>query len=159
MMGVCLRYSSNSEIARDLVHDGFIKVFTKFSSFKGDSSVETWMTRIFINTCLSYLKSSANKQVFMDINENIHYIADESNTEDENEFTKILKNMPVARVFDYINKLPDKYKVVLNMYSVDGFSHQQIADTLGIQVGSSKSRLSRARTMLIDEIKKSELKS
>lgn len=156
MMGVCQRYCNNKEVARDLVHDGFIKVFTKFSGFKGDSSVETWMTRIFINTCLSHLKKSENRQVFMDIDENIHSIKDDNEYGDESEFTEIVKNMPVSRIFDYINSLPEKYKIVLNMYSVDGFTHQQISETLGIQVGSSKSRLSRARTMLIENIKRNE---
>lgn len=159
MMGVCQRYCNNSEIARDLVHDGFIKVFTKISSFKGDSSLETWMTRIFINTCLSHLKKTENRQVFMDIDENIHSIKDDNENKDENEFAVMIKNMPVSKIFDYINSLPEKYKIILNMYSVDGFSHKQISETLGIQIGSSKSRLSRARTMLIDKIKHNESKN
>lgn len=156
MMGVCLRYCPNNETARDLVHDGFIKVFTKFSSFKGDSSVETWMTRIFINTCLSHIKKSSNRQIFTDINENIHSVAEQTIEDENTNIDSIIKKIPVSKIFDYINTLPEKYKIVLNMYSVDGFSHQQIADTLGIQLGSSKSRLSRARIMLIDLIKKSE---
>ncbi len=155
MMGVCLRYSPNYETARDMVQDGFIKVYTKLEGFKGTSSLETWMTRIFINTCLSHLDKTENKNKYFDINDPaIQYHAEQIVSDEEAE--DIIRSLPVNKIFDYMNQLPEKYKVVLSMYSVDGFSHQQISDTLGIQVGSSKSRLSRARTMLIEIIKQNE---
>ena len=153
MMGVCLRYSPNYETARDMVQDGFIKVYTKVSSFKNESSIETWMTRIFINTCLSHLAKTENKNVYLDINDPIVQYKTETTIEAESTVENSIKNLPVNVIFDYINQLPEKYRVVLNMYSIDGFSHQQIAESLNIQVGSSKSRLSRARQLLVDIIK------
>lgn len=155
MMGVCLRYSPNYEIARDMVQDGFIKVYTKISGFKGDSSVETWMTRIFINTCLTNINKSENRASFVDINDPVIMNQTESPEENE-EVENSIKNLSVDKVLGYINMLPDKYRLVLNMYSIDGLSHQQISDTLGIQLGSSKSRLSRARTLLYELIKRNE---
>jgi len=156
MMGVCLRYSPNYETAKDLVQDGFIKVFTKFSSFKNESSVETWMTRIFINTCLSFINKAENKNIYVDINDPIVQYNAEKIISDEITLENSIKNLPVNTIFKYIDQLPEKYKIVLNMYSIDGLSHQQIAETLDIQVGSSKSRLSRARQLLIELIKSNE---
>ncbi len=156
MMGVCLRYSTNYETARDMVQDGFIKVYTKISGFKQESSLSTWMTRIFINTCLSHLNKAESKNLYLDINDPMVQNKTELLMDDEVQVENTLKNLPVSKVLDYIAQLPLKYSVVLNMYSIDGFSHQQIADALDIQVGSSKSRLSRARQLLIERIKTQE---
>mgnify|MGYP002336000016 CR=1 FL=1 len=156
MMGVCLRYSPNYETARDMVQDGFIKVYTKISSFKNESSLSTWMTRIFINTCLTHLDKAENKSFHLDINDPVVQNKTEQTLANETEVENVIKSLPVVKILEYINQLPEKYKVVLNMYSIDGFSHQQIAETLDIQVGSSKSRLSRARILLVDLIKEKE---
>ena len=153
MMGVCLRYCPNYETARDMVQDGFVKVFTKIPGFKSESSVETWMTRIFINTCLTNLNKAENKNTYLDINDPLVQYKTEQNQEDESVASSI-RDLPVNKIFDYINMLPEKYRLVLNMYSIDGYSHQQISDSLGIQLGSSKSRLSRARLLLLELIKK-----
>ncbi len=156
MMGVCLRYCYNYETARDMVQDGFVKVYTKINDFKGDSAVQTWMTRIFINTCLSHINKLENKSIHLDINDlNIQYTT-ENSIGNEEVVENSIKNLPVTAVLEYINQLPEKYKIVLNMYSIDGYSHQQIAEALDIQIGSSKSRLSRARQLLIDLIKEKE---
>jgi len=153
MMGVCLRYSPNYETARDMVQDGFVKVYTKISGFKGESSIETWMTRIFINTCLSFINKAENKHVFLDINDPVVQYKTEQESDTDSDLEDSIKKLPVEKILEYINTLPDKYKIVLNMYSIDGYSHQQIAEALGIQVGSSKSRLSRARALLVETIK------
>jgi RNA polymerase sigma factor (sigma-70 family) len=156
MMGVCLRYSPNYETARDMVQDGFVKIFTKINSFKGDSSIETWMTRICINTCLSNLNKAENKNQFYDINDPVIQQKTELNPDNEEVFEDSIRSLPVEKILDYMNQLPDKYRLVINMYSVDGLSHQQISDELNIQIGSSKSRLSRARALLIEIIKEKE---
>ncbi len=156
MMGVCLRYCSNYETSRDMVQDGFIKVYTKISNFKGESSIETWMTRVFINTCLSHINKKENKNIYFDINVPKVQYTNENSLVNEELVENSIKNLPVTAVLEYINQLPEKYKIVLNMYSIDGYSHQQIAETLDIQLGSSKSRLSRARQLLIELIKEKE---
>lgn len=156
MMGVCLRYSPSYETARDMVQDGFIKVYTKISGFKNESSVSTWMTRIFINTCLTNLDRAENRKQHLDINDPVVLNKSEQILENEIDIENSIKSLPVNKVLEYINLLPEKYRIVLNMYSIDGFSHQQIAETLDIQVGSSKSRLSRARQLLVDLIKEKE---
>ncbi len=155
-MGVCLRYSPNYETARDMVQDGFIKVYTKISNFKGESSLETWMTRIFINTCISRLNKSENRTPHLDINDPHIQYTTENSVMDEELIDNSIKNLPVTKILDYINQLPAKYRIVLNMFSIDGFSHQHIASTLGIVIGASKSRLSRARQLLIELIKEKE---
>lgn len=156
MMGVCMRYSPNYETARDMVQDGFIKVFTKILGFKGDSSIETWMTRIFINTCLSNLNKAENKSTYVDVDDPVLHLKAEEEQVDPEATAEAIRNLPIEKILEYINLLPEKYRVVINMYSIDGMSHQQIAEILNIQLGSSKSRLSGARVLLNEIIKTNE---
>ncbi|MCB9252177.1 MAG: RNA polymerase sigma factor [Flavobacteriales bacterium] len=156
MMGVCLRYSNSYESARDMAQEGFIKVFTKMKSFKGNSALETWMTRIFINTCLTNLNKKENKVYHLDINDPVVAVKTEAAIVEDEEVEETLRSLPVEKILHYISLLPDIYRQIINMYSIDGLSHQQIAEELDIQVGSSKSRLSRARVLLIELIKENE---
>ena len=114
------------------------------------------MTRVFINTCLSHINKQENKNIYFDINDPKVQYTNENSLVNEELVENSIKNLPVTAVLEYINQLPEKYKIVLNMYSIDGYSHQQIAETLDIQLGSSKSRLSRARQLLIELIKEKE---
>jgi RNA polymerase sigma factor (sigma-70 family) len=150
MLGICMRYTSSRVDAEDLLHDGFIKVFDKISQFKMQSSLETWMTRVFINQSISFLrKKGKDPNVFsVDREDYFDIPSDESwNGEEFKEDT------PAHVILECIEALPEKYKVVLNMYAVDRVTHKEIGELLGITEGSSKSRLSRGRTLLMKEMK------
>ena len=135
MMATCMRYCDNQEDARDLLQDGFYKIFLNINSFKGDSRIDTWMTRVFINLALNKKRLGRYKYD--------HYEFDsqyELATDDVEE--------PPVKDIEALNRLPEIYKIVLNMYAIDNLSHQEIAKQLGISIGSSKSRLSRGRVLL-----------
>lgn len=146
MMAICMRYCKNEEDARDLLHDGFYKVFTKIDSFKGGSKISTWMTRVFINLALNKLRHGRNKHWHEEFEPRHGGIEDTSTTEDE---TIESKTVMLA-----LKQLPEKYRIVINMYAIDNMSHKEISEQLGITVGSSKSRLSRARVMLNTQLKR-----
>ena len=143
MFAVCLRYCGNEEDARDVLQDGFYKILTKIKSFKGESKLETWMTRIFINEALNRFRHGRHK---------FHHMEFDSNIEVEQEETE-LPSRDASEVMKAVQELPDIYRVVINMYAVDGMTHQEIGKLLGITEGSSKSRLSRARSLLKDRLR------
>ena len=139
MYVICLRYASSVEMAEDILQEGFIKVFSKLHSYSGKGELGGWIRRVIINTALEHLRKYHNpKYHFSDINQ----YTDISNEED------ILEQLTLQEVLAAIKNLPSSYRVVLNLYAIDGYSHQEIADMLQISVGNSKQRLLRARNML-----------
>lgn len=142
MMAICLRYCKNQEDAKDLLQEGFFKVLTKIGSFKGQSRLDTWMTRIFINLALNSFRQARKKYHHTELNENLK----------EEEVEEIEERDP-KKVLAALQELPEIYRVVINMYAIDGLSHKEISKLLGISEGSSKSRLSRARKLLNEKLK------
>jgi len=130
--------------AEDLLQEGFIKILTKISSFKSQSTLSTWMSRIFVNMAINKIQRHRKKWNTVEFN-------DEILTEYSDE--EIPEGVDGQKVLEAMNDVPDNYKVVLNMYAIDGMSHQEIADVLGVSVGGSKSRLSRARVLLKNILK------
>jgi RNA polymerase sigma-70 factor (ECF subfamily) len=141
MMATCMRYCDNQEDARDLLQDGFYKIFLNINSFKGDSRIDTWMTRVFINLALNKKRLGRYKYDHYELDSQYELAADDV---DETP----IKDIEPETVLEALNRLPEIYKIVLNMYAIDNLSHQEIATQLGISVGSSKSRLSRGRVLL-----------
>lgn len=148
MMGICLRYTANTEDAKDVLQDGFVKVFTQLESFQFKSTLQTWMSRIFTNLAINKVTRGISKYTHVDIDEQTTLTYEDS-SEDFDKWG----GMTPKQVLGYVSELPEIYRLVLNMYAVDGYSHQEIAKQLNISVGSSKSRLSRARVLLKDRIK------
>lgn len=147
MMGICYRYTGDADIARDLLHDGFIKVFTSFRSFdyRGEGSLRAWMSRIFVNTALEYLRHSHVKIEEVPL-ESIDTIEDIPNEEQ-------LETIPNEVIMEMISELPQGYRAVFNMYVFEELSHREIAVKLGINEVSSRSQLSRSKKMLAERIK------
>lgn len=137
MFGVCLRYSSNYEEAKDVLHDGFIKIFEKVKQFGKRGSFEGWLRRIMINTALERYRKS-NLTITL---EQLPEIKDD---EEDNETIYL----PLNELLDFVLKLPPKYKMVFNLYVFENMTHKEIAESLGISEGTSKSDLSRARNIL-----------
>ncbi len=143
LFGVCLQYCKNRTEAEDNLQEGFIKIFTKIKKFRFEGSFEGWMRRIVVNTIIESFRKK-NPVYFVDSYDNL-LVADEENKEDAPAYnTKELHKI--------IEELPPKYKLVFNLYALEGLSHQEIADILGISVGTSKSNLSRARKILKEKI-------
>ena len=139
MMGVCIRYADRHEEAEDMLQNGFIRVFEKLETFKGTGSLEGWIRRIVVNESLTYLRKNKAMRMNIDIEDTKYNIPGNSHVgESLNE--KDLLNM--------IRKLPVGFRTVFNMYAIEGYSHKEIADQLGISEGTSESQYSRAKVHL-----------
>jgi RNA polymerase sigma-70 factor (ECF subfamily) len=147
MLGICSRYARNKDEAKDILHDGFIKIFTHISTFKGNCSLKTWMTVIFINTAITHVKKDRKFSYYE--GDELESHLDHADHVDQETDVNLLEDIPVDEVLDFVQKLPEKYRVIINMYSIDGYSHKEIASVLNISEGTSKSQLSRARKMLM----------
>ncbi len=147
MFAVCLRYSKSRETAEDLLQEGFVKVFTNIDKFRGEGSFEGWVRRIIVNTAVEQYRKSSKIYPILSTDE---YLIDvpETDVSDELEMEDLMK---------CINKLPHGFKTVFNLYVVEGFSHKEIAEMLGITEGTSKSQLARARYQLIEMINNSQI--
>lgn len=138
MYAVCLRYLRNEDDARDVLHDGFIKVLSNLSTFRGTGPFEAWMRRIFVNASLEMLRR--RKIRFM-----------ESEGDEPIEIPvapAAVSSMGVKEIMKAVQELADGYRTVFNLYVMEGFSHAEIGDMLGISEQTSKSQLSRARAIL-----------
>lgn len=147
MMGICFRYTGDTETSQDLLHDGFIKIFEAVRSFqyRGEGSLKAWMSRIFTNTALEYLrKNNMKKEIVMPDDWNEIDI-----TDDEKEIDLVPNNI----LMNFISDLPVGYRTIFNLYTFEELSHKEIGETLGINEGSSRSQLSRAKTILTKKIR------
>lgn len=139
MLGVCLRYAKNTEQAEDVLQEGFIKVFTKLEHYKGKGSLEGWVRRVMVNTSLDQIRKNVKFQdnVAMD---DVDYKLELN--------SYIIEGMQEADLLKLINEMPEGYKVVFNMFAIEGYSHKEIAEELEISENTSKSQYSRARAYL-----------
>jgi RNA polymerase sigma-70 factor (ECF subfamily) len=140
LFSVCLKYSRNNAEAEDNLQDAFVTIFKKIAQYKYKGSFEGWMKRITINTALQRYRSVG---VFDIVNEN--QIEDESVEIDEDTIT-------IDFLLRIIQELPDRYRLVFNLYALDGYSHKEIGEMLDISTGTSKSNLARARLILKEKI-------
>ena len=139
LLGVCFRYASSQADAEDILQEAFVKIFNKLDNFRRESSLETWMTRIVINTAISHLRLNKKHQNESDLEviENKYSFSNEQFNQIDD---KILMNA--------IQELPDNYRVVLNMFAIEGYSHKEIAEELGIPEVTSRSHFFRAKSIL-----------
>ncbi len=145
LLGVCSRYARNKEDAEDILQDAFIKIFNKINQFKGDGSFEGWMRRVVVNTALKkYTLSRYAKEVSV---EEIK----EGTDIDVNDVPPF-NHLTEKDLLLIINRLPDGYRLVFNLYVIEGYQHHEIADMLGIQSGTSRSQLVKARNLLQKEV-------
>jgi len=139
MLAVCQRYLRNNQEAEDVLQDGFVKVFQKIVDFKMEGSLEGWIRRIVVNTALDTIRK--NKKLLDDIQvEEVQYKV--SFTDHQ------FDGMDLAQLMKLIDGMPDGYRIVFNMFAIEGYSHKEIADTLGVTENTSKSQYSRARAFL-----------
>ncbi len=138
MYAVCLRYCKDADDAQDLLQDGFVKIFNSLHKFRGEGSFEGWIRRIFVNTSIEHFRKSIKA----------NFVADASEVVMEDPAWNALDNLGEKDIIKLIQALSPGYRQVFNMYVVEGYSHKDIADILGITEGTSKSQLARAKTIL-----------
>ncbi|MDL2278466.1 sigma-70 family RNA polymerase sigma factor [Parabacteroides sp. OttesenSCG-928-G07] len=145
MMGVCLRYVNDRETARDVLQEGFVKVFTAINSFSGSGSFEGWMRKIFVNCALEYLRKSDVLRESTDLDNTSELIQPNSS---------VIAELSAAELMKIVQELPDGFRMVFNMFAIEGYSHKEIADMLHITESTSRSQYTRARQILQRRIDK-----
>lgn len=146
LFGICLKYSPNYAEAQDNLQDAFITIYSRIEQFKGKGSFEGWIKRITVNTVLQKYRK---KRIFD--------ITDEAAIEAGEEVVHHGPEVPLDFLLKIVQELPNRYRLVFNLYVLDGYSHNEIAQMMGISDGTSKSNLARARGILkkkIEEYKK-----
>lgn len=138
MLATCIRYVGNQFEAEDVLVVGFMKVFDKIDTFSGEGSFEGWIRRIMVNESLMYLRKQKHTKYHEDL--------ETAERETASELSD--SNLEAEDLMNMIQELPDGYRVVFNLYAIEGFSHKEIAQQLGVTEGTSKSQLSKARGML-----------
>ena len=146
MMAVCLRYASSRMEAEDMLQEGFIKVFDNIGKFKMEGSLEGWVRRIMVNNAINKIR--ANKIKF----EELGNVSDDFLQHDKN----IIDKMSEQDILNLISQMPQGYRYVFNMYAIEGLSHKEIADNLGIEEASSRSQYAKAKKYLQQQIIKLE---
>jgi RNA polymerase sigma-70 factor (ECF subfamily) len=146
MMGVCMRYAKDTFEAEDVLQMGFVKVFQKISDFRGEGSFEGWIRRIMVNTAIESYRKNLRNLNLVDIDE----------VYDQPQNTFDMSGLELKDLLKLVQQLSNGYRLVFNMYVIEGYSHKEIAKLLGITEGASKSQLSRARAILKEKIIKME---
>jgi len=149
LMTICLRYARNE--AKDLLQMSFVKIFKNINKYKGNGSFEGWVKRITVNTAISHYHKKNVLKHSDDITD--------FNNELQGDIVGPLSKMNTDELMTIINSLPDKYRITFNLYAIEGYKHNEIAEMLDISEGTSKSQLSRARKMIqlkLEQIKELE---
>jgi RNA polymerase sigma-70 factor (ECF subfamily) len=145
-MSVCVRYSKSNEEAREVLNDGFMKVFTKIEKYDSEKSFKGWLRRIMINTALDNYRHNFKHYHHRDLEAAEHEVTSET----------ITHQFSHAELMVLIQRLSPAYRAVFNLYAIDGYTHEEISEMLGISVGTSKSNLFKARANLQAMLKKSQ---
>lgn len=143
MLGVCMRYAKDHFEAKDMMQTGFIKIFKKINDFRGEGSFEGWMRRIMVHTSIEFYRKNLRSLNVVDIDESHEQSATTAFD---------MSSINVKDLMRLIQNLSNGYRLVFNMYAIEGYSHKEIAEQLGITEGASKSQLSRARAILREQI-------
>jgi RNA polymerase sigma-70 factor (ECF subfamily) len=148
MLGLCYRYTKSMTDAEDVLQEGFIKVFKNLHQFNGTGELGAWVRRIMVNTAINYLKNESRYQYDLSfVGENLHPVSDEN--------PELILN--AKELADLIRQLPIGYQTIFNMHAVEGYSHVEIGNIMGINDATSRSQYSRARALLVSWITKNSL--
>ncbi len=145
-MAIAKRYMKEDMLAEDVLMEGFYKIYSNIKSFKGDGSFEGWMRRIIVNTAINKIRK--DKKEMLDYQEEL--------TDKKGVEMMYVETMSANDMMAMIEKMPLGYRTVFNMYAIDGFTHKEIATELGIDEGTSRSQLSKARKFLQVRLKEDE---
>ncbi len=138
MFGICLRYAASYDEAQDILQEGFVKVFTHLGSFRGKGSLEGWMKRIFLNTAIGKYRE---RVYHLNVEEaEVQSIGTHRNPEPD--------MLHLRDILGFVQELPVQYRLVFNLYAIEGYTHKEIANALNISESTSRSNLARARVLL-----------
>jgi len=137
LFALCQRYCNNTEEAEDALMESFVKIYDNLSKFRGDSSLETWMRRVTVNQCINKIR--ARKHLMDSITEEEYHLGFNDHS---------FNNLQVKEILALIEELPVGYRTVFNMYAIEGYTHKEIADEMGIDEGTSRSQFSKAKKAL-----------
>ena len=143
-MAICLRYANGKDEAKEILNDSFFKVFTKISQYDPKNPFRAWLRRIVINTAIDYYRRQQKHQYAVDIQE-IEY---------EESDASVLDRLSAEDILLLMQKLPEHYRLVFNLYELEGYSHEEISKQLGIPESTSRTHLSRAKSKLREYIQK-----
>jgi RNA polymerase sigma-70 factor (ECF subfamily) len=146
LMGVCMRYAANKAEAEDILQDSFLKIYLRITDFSGTGSFVGWMRKVVVNTAITHYHLNLKYRYHVDIEE---FVSAESGVAgfDEDFYT-------ADELFRVLNDLPRGYRMIFNLYAVEGYKHKEIAEMLGIDTNTSKSQYSRAKTVIRDKLEK-----
>ena len=142
MMGICYRFARDRNEAEDILQEGFVRIFNKLDLFNGNGSLEAWMRRVIINTAIKYKQKHIIKHNYYEL-DNVHAMDGKPSVIDTISKDEIMK---------LIQSLPEGYRIVFNLYVIEGYSHKEIADALNIGESTSRSQLVKARGMLKEKL-------
>ena len=134
---------NSTDDAQDVLQDGMLKIFTKLPEYSGKGSFEGWMRRIIVNTCLDQIRKNQKLKLDVSIDKEEYKLSMNAN---------ILENLSANELMEEIKKMPPGYRVVFNMFAIEGYSHQEISEKLGVKESTSKSQYLRARAYLKERI-------
>lgn len=144
LMGICLRYAKNEVEAEDLLHDAFLKIFTKLDSYRGEGSFEGWMKHIAVNTAINAYRKNKEERFAVDLEE-IEGITPDVTISDSDPLT-------VKLLLQFIEELPPGYRTAFNLYEIDGYSHKEVAAMVGCSEVTARSQLYKAKCALKQKI-------
>ena len=145
MMGICFRYANNAQEAEDMMQEGFVCVFNNLKQFRGESTLKTWITRIMINISINYLK----KHHKIKWDNDLDVLSDHLDYSNEQ-----LLQYDAKVVMMCLQNMPDGYRMVINLFAIEGYSHKEIADALGIKEATSRSQYAKAKAYLQKQLVK-----
>jgi len=149
MYAISIRYTHQRDNALDVLQEGFIKVFSKINDYKGEGSFEGWMKKIFIHTAINYYHKVKNLSEY--------FSNDEEGLVSFDETTDVIGKMAEKELLKLISEMPDGYRMIFNLYVIEGYDHNEISGMLGITPGTSRSQLVKARKYLQAKIKDSKI--
>lgn len=146
MFGICMRYSKTKDEAEDVLMEAFMNIFSEVGSYRGDGSFEQWARRIVVNTAINNYRKNLKHYFHSDV-DNI----DETQIDMDENF-QMSEDLSAKDVIKAMQELPEGYRIVFNLYVMEGYKHKEIADMLDITVGTSKSQLSKARKIIQEKL-------
>jgi RNA polymerase sigma-70 factor (ECF subfamily) len=146
VFGLCRRYTRRREEAEDVFQEAFIRIFKSIDQVHDAEHLEPWIRRITVNAAVSYYHKNKRHQI-------VHDIADYGTQHANDDYVLILSKFSDEQLVDMINTLPDGYRLVFNLYELEGYSHSEIADMLSISESTSRSQLNRAKQVLKGKLK------
>lgn len=148
LMPICLRYARNSEEAKDMMQDGFTRIFSKLGTYTGKGHFIGWMKRVVLNSAINHYRAAAAERTNVRLDDITHGTALTA----EGSGDLVVSSLGVNELLELVQQLPPAYRMVFNLRVIEGWTHEEIAKELGISVGTSKSNLARARAKLMEQV-------